>query len=57
MSADVIIAVLQTALLGLFKDFTMSVTTFPLLVKKGNVTNESELHKEKDESIDMQKRR
>jgi len=33
ISADVIIAVLQTALLGFFKDFTMRGITFSLFIK------------------------
>lgn len=37
MSADVIMAVLQTALLGLFRDFTRDVITSPLFTKKNIV--------------------
>lgn len=33
MSADVMIAVLQTALLGFFRDFTTSEITSPLFIK------------------------
>lgn len=33
MSADVIIAVLQTALLGLFRDFAIDVITSPLFTR------------------------